>query len=81
MPRPSPSAVVRLMAKMDTSVTEPSTKSSANVPRIATPPTASGSSAETMLPKANSSSTRVSGTAIASAMARLRVDLAASRRG
>ncbi len=73
MPRPSPSAVVRLIAKMETSVTDPSRNNSAKVPTMASPPTASGSNAATTLPNANTSSTMVSGTAIASAMARLRV--------
>jgi hypothetical protein len=64
---------VRLTAKTDTSVTEPSTNSSAKVPKMAIAPITSGRAAATRLEKASTSSSRVSGTAIASAMARLRV--------
>lgn len=70
MPRPRPSAVVRLIAKTDTSVTLPRTKSSANVPTIAISPMTSGSIAARRLPKARTSSRSVTGTAIASATAR-----------
>ncbi len=62
--------MVRLIAKMETSVTLPRTKSSANVPMMAMIPIASGSRAATMLPKTSRSSTRVSGTAMASARTR-----------
>ena len=70
MPRPSPSAVVRLIAKMLTLVTRVSRLSSANVPKTASTVTASGSRADTRLPKAITSSTSVIGTAMLSASAR-----------
>src|SRR5262245_49178667 len=73
MPSPSPNAVVKLIAKTDTSVIEPSTNSSANVPRIARPPMVSGNNAATTEPNASTSSSIVTGTAIASAIARLLV--------
>ena len=52
-------------------VTEPSTDSSANVPRIAIIPIARGSSAAMTLPNAITSSVRMIGTAIPSAVPRL----------
>ncbi len=70
MPSPSPRAVMRLVAVSATSVTLPSRKSWAKEPVMAMTAMTSGSSAATTLPKTNRSSTRVSGTAIASARTR-----------
>ena len=63
--------MVRLIAKIETSVTSPSTANSAKVPTIAMPPIASGSRAATKLPKTSTSRARITGTAIDSAIARL----------
>lgn len=70
-----PSAVVRFKAKTLTSVTRTSAPRVAKVPTMDTPPTSSGSRPATTLPKTSSSSTRVSGTARDSALARSFVTL------
>ncbi len=72
MPNARPSPVVRLIANTDTSVTSAITASTPNVPRIASMPMASGSSAATRLPNARTSRTRMIGTAMLSATARSR---------
>ncbi len=70
MASPSPSAVVRFWAKTETSVNSVRPRSTALVPRMATMPTPSGSSAATALPKTMMSRTRVTGRAITSARSR-----------
>ncbi len=61
--------MVRLIAKMETSVIDPSTDSNANVPMIAKVPMSSGSNAATTEPKTISSRIRVTGMAMDSAIA------------
>jgi hypothetical protein len=63
-------AVVRLRAKIDTSVTPATARSTPRVPTIAMPPTTSGRAPATTLPKTRTCSTSVTGTAIDSALAR-----------
>ncbi len=73
MPRPRPRAVVRLTAKIETSVRLPRTDRIASPPKIPTTPTTSGSNAATTPPKATTSSTIVIGMASDSATARSEV--------
>ena len=70
MASPRPSAVVRFWAKTETSVNSVMPRSTALVPRMATMPTPSGSSAAIALPKTMTSSTSVTGRAMSSARRR-----------
>ena len=70
MASPRPSAVTRLIEKIDTSVNCVMMNSVRNVPNTDTAPTASGSEAATSPPKTSTNNTSVMGTAIDSAVAR-----------
>ena len=70
MARPRPIAVVRLRAKIETSVTSARTRSTRNVPTTESAPMARGSRAATTLRKMNSSRSSVIGRAISSARTR-----------
>ena len=70
----SPIAVVRLRAKIDTSVVKEMTRSTASAPRIAMPPTATGSAAATRPPNTQTSTRKLSGIAIDSITSRSRCD-------
>ncbi len=70
MASPRPSAVTRLIEKIETSVKVATTQRVKNVPSTATAPTSSGSPAATRPPKTSTSSTSVIGTATDSARAR-----------
>ena len=70
MPRPMPSAVTRLIAKMLTSVTCVVTQSAKNEPRTATAPMTAGRPEATRVPNTSSSRSIVIGIAMDSARAR-----------
>ena len=61
MPTPSPIMVVRLSTKTDIGVTSASSPMMARATKIASTPTATGSSAATSAPKASTSTSSVSG--------------------
>jgi hypothetical protein len=62
----SPIAMVRFIAKIDTSVTNVTARSTAIDPRIANAPTASGSAAAISPPNTQTRTTKLSGMAMAS---------------
>ena len=66
MARARPSARIRFNAKIDTSVTAVSNRITAIDPRIANTPTANGSAAASSPPKTHTSTTKLTGRAIAS---------------
>ncbi len=65
-----PIAMDRLSAKMETSVTSVTARSTAIEPRIANPPTASGSAAASNPPNTQTSTTKLSGIAMDSIFSR-----------
>ena len=66
----SPIATVRFSAKIDTSVTSVTARSTAIEPRIANPPTANGRAAASRPPNTHTSTTKLSGMAIDSIISR-----------
>lgn len=62
----------RFSAKIDTSVTSVNARNTAIDPRIAKPPTATGSAAASNPPKTQTSTTKLSGTAMDSISSRSR---------
>jgi len=72
MANPRPMPVVRLRAKIETSVRAVTTRRTRNVPRTARAPTASGNPAATAEPKTSTSTRSVIGSVIASARRRSR---------
>ena len=70
MPRPRPRAVVRLRAKIETSVTWLINERARKVPMMAIPPTTRGREAATRLPNTRTSRAKVMGNAIDSARIR-----------
>ena len=70
MASPSPKPVVRLSEKIDTWVSDESTRSTRNVPTIARMPTSKGRPAATTLPNTSTVSSRTIGNARSSARSR-----------
>ena len=62
--------MVRFSAKIETSVTIVTARNTAIEPRIANPPTASGSAAASKPPNTHTSTTKLSGIAMASIVSR-----------
>ena len=70
----SPMAVARFSAKIDTSVKKVTVRNTASDPRIAITPTSTGSAAAKSPPNTQISTTKLSGTTIASSRSRSRLD-------
>ena len=70
MARANPNATVTLRAKIDTLVTNAIARNTASEPRIANPPTATGSAAASNPPKTHTSAMKLSGIAMISIRSR-----------